>query len=61
MDVTRLTQLARELPDLLEEQMQALAGRTLDLLSNSERAAYHERKEKILELRMELEGLREAK
>jgi hypothetical protein len=61
MDVTRLTQLTRELPDLLEKQMQALAGRSLDLLSNSERVAYHERKEKILQLRMELEGLREAK
>jgi hypothetical protein len=61
MDVTRLTQLTRELPDLLEKQMQALAGRSLDLLSNSERVAYYERKEKILQLRMELEGLREAK
>jgi hypothetical protein len=58
MDVTRLTQLAQELPELLDEQMKALVGRNFNPLSDDERAAYDKRKEKILQLRGELERLR---
>jgi len=61
MDAARLAQIARQLPDLLDRQMKALAGRNLDLLSNSERAAYDQRKGKILQLRRELEHLRKSK
>jgi len=55
MDAARFRHIARQLPELLDEQMKALAGRNLDLLSNGERAAYEERKRKIFQLRSELE------
>jgi len=61
MDAVRLAQTAQELPDLLDQQMKVLVGRNLDLLSNSERSAYDERKGRILQLRRELERLRKAK
>jgi hypothetical protein len=61
MDGTRLAQITQELPDLLDEQMDALSGRNLKLLSNDERAAYERRKRRILQLRSELERLRNTK
>ncbi|HUB01087.1 MAG TPA: hypothetical protein VL983_00300 [Terriglobales bacterium] len=61
MDATRLAEIAQQLPDLLDEQMKALVGRNLALLSRSERSAYEQRKGRILQLRRELERLRKAK
>jgi len=54
-DAARFAQIARQLPDLLDEKIKALAGRTLVSFSNRERAAYDERKRKIFQLRRELE------
>jgi hypothetical protein len=61
MNSARLAQIARELPDLLDEQMNVLIGQSPDSLSNSERMAYEERKGRILQLCAELERLRNAK
>jgi hypothetical protein len=61
MDSARLAQIARELPDLLDEQMNVLIGQSLDSLSNSERIAFDKRKGRILQLCAELERLRKAK
>jgi hypothetical protein len=55
MDAARFRHIARQLPELLDEQMKAVAECGLDSLSKSERAAYAERKKKILQLRGELE------
>jgi len=61
VDAARLAKIARQLPDLLDRQMKALAGRNLDVLSDRERAAYDQRKGKILQLRRELEQLRKLR
>jgi hypothetical protein len=52
--------IARELPDLLDQQVEAIVGRTFNELTSEERTAYEERRRKILELRAELEKLRKG-
>jgi len=61
MEPMPFLQIAQELPDLLDQQMNILTSRGLDSLSNSERIAYDERRARILQLRAELERLRKAK
>ena len=61
MDAKRFAQIAQELPDLLDQQMKTVVGRNGDSLSETERAAYEERKMKISELHKELDTLRKAK
>lgn len=61
MELMRFLEIAQELPDLLDQQMNILTSRGLHSLSNSERVAYDERKARILQLRAELERLRKAK
>jgi signal transduction histidine kinase len=57
MDDTPLDRIARELLDLLNQQVAAIAGRKFDDLSAEERLAYEKRRERILELRSEIEKL----
>jgi hypothetical protein len=61
MAATRFEEIARELPELLSQQMQALVGRSFNLLTNGEKAAYEARRQKIRELRSELDKLRKAR
>jgi len=60
MAVTRFEEIARELPELLSQQMQALVGRSFNDLTNDEKAAYEARRQRIRELRSELGELRKA-
>jgi hypothetical protein len=61
MAATRFEEIARELPELLSQQMQVLVGRNFNDLSNDEKIAYEARRQKILELRSELDQLRKAR
>jgi len=61
MDATRFEQIARELPDLLDQQVEAILGRNFNDLTKEERAAYEDRRRRILVLRSELEELRKAR
>jgi len=61
MATTRFEEIARELPELLSQQMHALVGRSLNDLTNDEKAAYGARKQRILELRSELDKLRKPR
>jgi len=58
MDATSFEKIARELLDLLNQQVDAIAGRSFDDLSKEERDRYEERRRTILELRSKLEKLR---
>jgi len=58
MDATSFEKIARELLDLLDQQVDAIAGRSFDDLSKEERDRYEERRRTILELRSKLEKLR---
>src|SRR5271169_1344469 len=55
MDASGLDQIARELCDLLQCQIEALAGRKFDDFTETELDAYERRKRRILELRAELQ------
>ncbi|MFZ1917513.1 MAG: hypothetical protein WAU58_08070 [Terriglobales bacterium] len=61
MDATRFGQIAKELPKLLDRQVQAILGRKFNDLTKEERAAYEGRRRTILVLRAELEELRKAR
>jgi len=58
MDATPFEKITRELLDLLDQQVDAIAGRSFDDLSKEERDAYEERRRRILELRSKLEKFR---
>ena len=58
MDATPFEKIARELLDLLDQQVKAIAGRSFDDLSEKERDRYEERRRTIQELRSKLEKLR---
>jgi len=60
MDASMFERIARELPDLLDQQVEAIVGRNFNDLTEEERTAYEERRRKILELRAELEKLRKT-
>jgi hypothetical protein len=55
MDSTGLDAIARELCDLLQAQIDAVAGREFNDLTQDELDAYQRRKNRILKLRSELE------
>lgn len=61
MDYTRnmayegLDAIARELCDLLQEQIETVAGREFNCFTDEELSAYRQRKARILELRAELD------
>lgn len=57
MDISRFKQISRELLELLEQQVQAISNRDSEPLMGEEHAAYESRKQRILELRLELEKL----
>ena len=61
MDAARFEQIAKELPELLDRQVEAILGRNFNDLTREERAAYEDRRRRILELRSELEELRKAR
>jgi len=61
MAATRFEEIARELPELLSQQMQALVGRSFNDLTGDEKAAYEARRQRIRELRSELDKLRKAR
>jgi hypothetical protein len=61
MGAKKFERIARELPELLDRQLQALVGRRLSDFTRSEGAAYEDRKRKILQLRAQLEKLRKAR
>jgi hypothetical protein len=61
MAATRFEEIARELPELLSQQMQALVGRNFNDLTNDEKAAYEARRQEIRELRSELDQLHKAR
>jgi hypothetical protein len=61
MDPTRFEQIAKELPELLDRQVEAILGRNFNDLTKEERAAYEDRRRRILVLRSELEELRKAR
>jgi ABC-type uncharacterized transport system ATPase component len=61
MAATRFEEIARELPELLSRQMQALVGRSFNDLTTDENVAYEARRQKIRELRSELDTLRKAR
>ena len=61
MAATRFEEIARELPELLSQQMHALIGRSLKDLTKDEKAAYEARRQKIRGLRSELDKLRKAR
>ncbi|MGB9234257.1 MAG: hypothetical protein WCC04_07565 [Terriglobales bacterium] len=60
MDATRLEQIARELPELLDRQVEAILGRNFRDFTENERTAYEERKRRILHLRTQLRKLGQA-
>jgi len=61
MAATRFEDIARELPELLSQQMHALVGRNFNDLTNDEKAAYKARRQSIRQLRWELEELRKRR
>ena len=61
MAATRFEEIARELPELLSQQMHALVGRNFNDLTNDEKAAYKARRQSIRQLRWELEELRKRR
>jgi hypothetical protein len=60
MTATRIKEIVRELPELLSQQMQALVGRRFHDLIADEKAAYEHRRQRIRELRAELDKIRKA-
>ena len=58
MDPTRFEEVARELLDLLDQQVATIVGRNFNDLSQDEAEAYQNRRSRILELRSALEALR---
>jgi hypothetical protein len=54
MDATGLEEIARELCDLLDQQMKAISGRGLEDLTDEELANYERRRTRIAALRSEL-------
>jgi len=54
MDLTGLDEIARELTELLQAQMETILGRKFSDLTEEEVASYERRKARILELRSEL-------
>jgi len=56
MDATGFEQIARELIDLLDQQVSALAGRNFNDLTREEVNAYQSRRRRILELRSALQA-----
>ena len=56
----RVEQIACELPRLLDQQVEAILGRSFSDLTKKEKTAYENRRRRILELRSELEALRKA-
>jgi len=55
MDAFGLDQIARELCDLLQCQIEAVVGRKFNDFTQTELDSYQKRKRRILELRAELE------
>jgi hypothetical protein len=55
MDTAKLDAIARELCELLQEQMEAIVGRKFNDFAQEELEAYETRKRRILELRSELD------
>ena len=60
MAATRFEKIARELPELLSQQMQDLAGRSLKDFSRDKKGAYMARRLRIRQLRSELNELRKG-
>lgn len=58
MGPTRFEEVARELLDLLDQQVATIVGRNFNDLSQDEAEAYQNRRSRILELRSALEALR---
>jgi hypothetical protein len=54
VDASGFEQIARELCDLLQCQIEAVVGRKFNDFTETELAAYEKRKRRILELRAEL-------
>ena len=57
MDRTEFEQIARELLDLLDQQVAAIVGRNFNDLTKDEKDAYQCRRRRILELRSALDEL----
>jgi hypothetical protein len=57
MNAARFEQSSRELLDLLDQQVAAIANRRFKELTREEAAAYEHRKRRILELRSALSKL----
>jgi len=55
---TRFEEVARELLDLLDQQVATIVGRNFNDLSQGEAETYQNRRSRILELRSALEALR---
>ena len=55
MDPTEFEKIARELLDLLDQQVAAIVGRNFNELTKDEKDSYHGRRRRILELRLALE------
>ena len=55
MDPKGLDAIARELCGLLQEQIETVMGREFDGFTEDELVTYRQRKERILELRAELQ------
>ena len=55
MDTAGLDAIARELCELLQQQMDAVVGRKFKTFAEEELEAYERRKRRILELRSELD------
>jgi len=60
MDATRFEPIAREVLQLLDQQVAALSGRRFEEFSRHEAEAYRARKRRILKLRSELAKILEA-
>ena len=58
MDSTEFDEVARELLDLLDQQVATIGGRNFNDLSQDEAEAYQSRRSRILELRSALGALR---
>jgi hypothetical protein len=56
MGPTEFERIARELLDLLDQQVAAIVGRNFNDLTKEEVNAYHSRKRRILELRSALDA-----
>jgi len=61
VSATEFERIARELPELLDRQLKALAGRKLSDFTEKERAAYEKRRQKIRKLRAQLERLQKTR